>query len=105
MKRGAAYYAGGARVVIGGIPIRLARSPSAFDLADMRAHEKERTAEYRGDTPRERAQNRVRDANNAIDCYARSLGISVKEAKRRIEAQRLHNLANPVQDLSLAYDL
>lgn len=102
------YYAGGFRAVVDGVPIRLAREPSKRDLADLRAWVKYlntpepcRTKAER----EERARNRVRDAREVIEQYAAALGISVKAAKARIEKQRLHNLANPVRDMSLEYDL
>jgi hypothetical protein len=102
------YYAGGARVVIGGVPIRLARAPSARDLADMRAWARYLESEPKCDTNAERqarAKTRALEARKRIELYAEMLGISVRSAKARIEKQRLHNLANPVLDLSLEYDL
>lgn len=99
-----AYYAGGFRAVIGGIPTRLARKPSARDLANMRAWEKEREKPWYF-TRQEYAEARAKAANDAIELYADMLEISVTQAKARIAAQRLHELANPTRDLSLEYDL
>lgn len=104
MTRGGAYYAGGARVLVDGVPIRVARKPSAANLAYLRAFERYRISE-RGDTPSERARNRARDANKAIEIYAETLEISLTQAKARINRQRNHLIANPLVDLSLEYDL
>lgn len=108
MKPGATYYASGARVVIGGIPIRLARKPSANFLSWMRADERDAAKEYTGRSKEDReeyAKNRARDARAAIEAYADALEISLSQAKARIAAQRQHVLANPLIDLSLEYDL
>jgi protease II len=103
---GKAYYVGGCRVMVDGVPIRLARKPSAHNLADLRAHERERELDNtKWLNPRERAADRVKRSINAVNTYAETLGISVKAARARIEAQRLHELANPMRDLSLEYDL
>lgn len=103
MKPGSTYYAGGARVVIAGIPIRLARKPSPTNLADMRICAKETGLDF--STSRERAMQRVAEAKHAIEIYAATLGISTAKAKRRIDKQRLHVMENPLVDLSLEYDL
>lgn len=108
MKPGAAYYAGGCRAVIQGVPIRLARKPSARDLADMRRAAADGEKEYKGYSKEDReeyAKNRARDARAAIEAYADALEISVSQAKARIAAQRQHELANPPRAAYLEYDL
>jgi hypothetical protein len=105
---GRSYYAGGFRVVIGGIPLRLTRKPSANFVAWMRADHREGEKEYKGRSKEDRqdyAKRRARDAREAIEQYAAALEISVNQAKARIARQRQHELANPLRDLSLEYDL
>lgn len=100
------YYVGGARVAVEGVPIRLARKPSAHNLAGMRSEAAYRTKH--GDSvlsTKERAIERAKAANTAIQIYADMLEISLTQAKARISAQRLHVMANPVQDLTQVYDL
>lgn len=104
MKPGSAYYAGGVRIVVDGIPIRIARPISKANLAWLKAHEAERQKPWFVDS-REKALRRTQEANEAIQIYAETLEISVRQAKARIERQRLHMLANPVRDISLEYDL
>lgn len=99
MKRGASYYAGGARVLLHGVPIRLARKPSAHNLAWSREHER-----YRESDTRE-PYLRAKDAMRAIEIYADVLEISLVQARARIAAQRNHLIANPLVNLSLEYDL
>lgn len=99
-----AYYSGGCRVVVEGIPIRLARKPSVHNLKWSRSW----TAylekpEYCGGA--ERRANVVRDAKQAIENYAVALGIDVLEAKARISIQQTRNLYHPPRDMSLEYDL
>jgi len=97
-----AYYAGGARVVIDTVPMKLARKPSAHNVAWMKDAAKPGASYLNA---RERADARVKDAQRVIQIYAETLGIDVKAAKARIERQRLDILANPVVDLSMEYDL
>jgi len=99
-----AYYAGGSRVVVDGIPIRLARPISAANLKDLREFEKWRSTSL-FDSRDEKARARVAEAKRSITAYAAALGISERVAKNRIERQRLHMLANPLRDISLEYDL
>lgn len=96
MKPGSAYYAGGARVVVDGIPLRLVRKPGATYARWL----KER------DEPEKRsAIDRANDAKQVMQIYADMLEISLTQAKVRIDIQRLHVLANPLRDLSMEYDL
>lgn len=109
MKPGSTYYAGGARVVIDGIPIRLARKPSTANLADMRLQAKFGYWMAPGYySPKERAEirvNKANRANRAFGRYGNALGITEKESRALVEKHWRHILANPLVDLSLEYDL
>lgn len=96
-----AYYAGGARVVVDGIPLRLARRPSPTYARWLK--EREKASEFYN--RQERANERAKEAKRAMQIYAETLGIELAAAKLRIDAQRLHVLDNPLIDLSLEYDL
>lgn len=100
-----AYYSGGVRVVIDGVPVRLARKPSAKALAlaqqELREIEKWRCTL----SPVERREKRAKEAKEAIARYAETLGISVAAAQEKISAQHIHNADNPLIDLSMKYDL
>lgn len=100
------YYAGGHRVVIEGVPIRLVRKPSAHNLAWSRKWEKYLNSDASSflDAKELRKQH-AKEARDAIALYAEILEITETQAKARIAKQRRHLLANPVRDLSLEYDL
>lgn len=99
-----AYYLGGCRVVVEGVPIRLARKPSEHNLKWSRAWTAylEKPEYY---SPADRRANVVRDAKAAIHAYALALGITDAAAKKKIAAHATHRLANPLVDLSQEYDL
>ncbi|MBA3831643.1 MAG: hypothetical protein H0X34_07080 [Chthoniobacterales bacterium] len=101
MKPGNTYYAGGVRVLVDGVPIRMTRKPSATNLAHLRMWEKHRARPFNGIyNRRERAQMIATAARDAIKAYAEALDISETQAKARIAIQRRHLGANPVLDLS-----
>jgi hypothetical protein len=54
---------------------------------------------------KEKLAYRVQRATKLIERYAEVMGWSVKEAKRRIDVQRLHVLNNPVREIPQEYDL
>ena len=106
MKPGAAYYAGGYRAVIEGVPIKLARKPSAHNLAWSRSWEKYLNSDASSFLDaKELRKQRAKEARDTIKLYADLLEISESRAKALIAAHRRHLLANPVCDLSLEYDL
>lgn len=106
MKPDAAYYAGGCRVLVEGVPIKLARKPSAHNLAWSRSWEKYLNSDASSylETAERRARN-AKEARDKIKLYAEVLEISENQAKTRIAIQRQHLIANPIVDLSLEYDL
>lgn len=100
------YYAGGARVVVDGVPLRMARKPSAANLSWLKTWERYRSADNLMYYNRaEKAQRVAKQANRAIQIYADTLEISVNRAKALIAQQRAHIGRNPLIDLSLEYDL
>lgn len=103
MKPGAAYYRGGARIVLDGIPCRVARKPSARNLADMRAHERDSGLDIY--SRKERAEMRAAEAQQAFRIYADALGISEPEAREKVAAHWRYKIENPMLDLSWEYDL
>lgn len=104
MKAGATYYRGAARVVVEDVPIRLARKPSAHNLAWSRQFERERAKPFRYDGI-SRGMAIAERAKRDILLYAKMLQISESEARARITAHREHLIRNPFRDLSLEYDL
>lgn len=100
------YYAGGYRAVIEGVPIKLARKPSAHNLAWSRRWEKYLNSDASSflGAKKLRAQ-KAKEARDIIGIYADRLGITENQAKARIAAQRQHVAQNPLVDLSLEYDL
>lgn len=103
MKPGASYYAGGARIVIDGVPLRVARKPSDANLKFLREYEKYRVESVF--TRAERAATIAKEARDTIKLYAEILEISENRAKALIAQHRAHVIANPLVDLSLEYDL
>jgi predicted dehydrogenase len=99
-----AYYAGGARVVIDGVPIRLARKPSRHNLEWSRNYEAYRTKPFY-ETRAEKAKCLADEAIHTIRVYAEMLGIDEDAARARIHNQREYLIANPPVDLSMEYDL
>lgn len=97
------YYKGGCRVVVDGVPIRLARKPSAESLRDLRTWERSSAYEY--ETRTKRAQRIANDAIANITTYAEMLGRSYEVAEALIVLHREHIAKNPLVDLSLEYDL
>lgn len=98
------YYQGGARVVIDGVPIRLARKPSKSNLADLREFEKERVKPW-DENRKEKAERIAAEAKRTIQAYAETLGINEDAARAKIHDQREYLIANPPADLSWDYDL
>ena len=106
MKPGRAYYVGGARVVVEGVPIKLARKPSDANLAWSRAYQRYLNSDASSflDAKELRAQ-RAQEARKTIVRYAEALDITENRAKALIAQHRRHLIANPMVDLSLEYDL
>ena len=107
MKPGRAYYAGGARIVVEGVPIKLARKPSDANLAWSRAYERYLNSDASSFlfNPIERRTRRAQEARRTIIRYAEALDITENRAKALIAQHRRHLIANPLVDLSLEYDL
>jgi hypothetical protein len=106
VKPGAAYYAGGVRVIVEGVPIRMARKPSELNLARLRKHERERVKIDSNYYSRaEKAAYVAQKARDAIRFYADRLDITENRAKALIAVHRKHLAQNPLIDLSLEYDL
>lgn len=100
------YYAGGYRAVIEGVPIRLARKPSAHNLAWSRSWERYLNSDASSFlNAAERRAQKAKEARDMIGIYAEALEITENQAKARIAAQRQHVAQNPLVDLSLEYDL
>lgn len=106
MKPGVAYYAGGYRATVEGVPIKLARKPSAHNLAWSRSWEKYQNSDASSFLEmKELRKQRAKEARDTITLYAEILEITENQAKARIARQRRHLIAHPVADLSLEYDL
>ncbi len=100
------YYAGGTRLVIDDIPIRVEGKPSATNVAYLREYERYRIKKNFVFWPRrEIAHDEVAQANGAIRSYSEALGIDFDDAKVLIEKHRLYLADNPPRDESLEYDL
>lgn len=97
------YYRGGFRALSEGVPIRLARKPGKNYAKALKADKP--SDPYEGLKGKERADARAKDAVRLIEAYATALGISVRKAKNKIEAQRLAVLDSAPRDLSLEFDL
>lgn len=98
------YYSGGVRVIVDGVPIRLARKPSKSNLADLREYEKDRAKPW-DENRAEKAERIAAEARREISVYAEMLGIDEETARQKIGFQREHVIANPLVDLSWDYDL
>src|SRR5260221_683340 len=83
------YYAGGFRVMLHGVPLRLARKPSPENLADMRRWRDERgTREY--ESAKDRSKRLSQEKDQERESYGLALGLSYEEVIERVNVQRLH---------------
>lgn len=102
MKPGKAYYAGAARAVVQGVPIRLAKKPSAANKAKIGSGT---IQDPDFSTRAERAHERKVRNKWEIQTYSEMLGISYFSALRKAVRQRAYMAANPPLDISLEYDI
>lgn len=106
MEAGASYYAGAARVVVDGVPLRLARKPSAANLSWLKEWERYRSVDNLMYYNRaEKAQRVAKQAREDIAAYAEILEITESRAKALIAQHWIHVRRFPLVDLSLEYDL
>jgi len=94
------YYAGGFRVMLHGVPLRLARKPSAENLADMRRWRDLRVSLHGYESAKDRNKRLSQEKDHEREAYADALGVSYGQAIDKANDQRLHLYANPPLDLS-----